>query len=215
MVNELPNNLQAWTYKEKRLQSQHKCDKCRCKYDILGDYGVCPACGKSNFISIINAKLNEMMEEFKEADESVKDRPKREIKWEKLTRCVSEFEALANRIREHMLCIRATPARKSDLSKLNFQNITTAVESMKNWYGFDIFTDISQKDQDFLNKMFNRRHVFTHNAGRVDQKYINNTGDKSVLINQVIRFRSNEIKRFIPLVRVCAVNFIEGFESLD
>jgi hypothetical protein len=63
--------------------------------------------------------------------------------------------------------------------------------------------------------MFNRRHIFVHNAGKVDQEYIDNTNDKSARLNQVIRFESREIKRILPLVRKCALNLIKGFESMN
>jgi hypothetical protein len=214
LVDQLPGNKPGWVYKEERQQSQHKCTQCRCLYDILGDYGVCPFCGQPNFAQVISKKLNDLAAKFEDVDENVADRHEREVEWEKLTRCVSEFEALANTMRTHLLQLPATPRRKADLSRLSFQRIIQAAERIEQWYGIEILYGVSQEDREFLNKMFNRRHIFTHNAGRVDQEYIDNTGDTSVRLNQVIRFRSREIKRLIPLIRTCSKNLIERFESL-
>jgi hypothetical protein len=142
------------------------------------------------------------------------DRDEREIEWEKLTRCVSEFEALGNAIRIHLLRLPQTPKRKSDLSQLSFQRVINAAERIKEWFGFDYLEGISTEDMRFVSIMFNKRHVFTHNAGRVDQEYIDNTGDTSVKINQVLRLRSKEIRRLLPLMRVISLNFVNGFSSI-
>lgn len=214
LLGELNENRPDWLYPEERQQTKKTCS-CRCVYDILGDFGVCPSCGKSNFMEIVNEKFDEFEEQFKDADENVSERGGREVEWEKLTRCVSEFEALANNIRTHLALIPVTPKRRSDINRLSFQRIINASDAIRNWFEIDILDGISDQDRNFLNKMFNRRHVFTHNGGRVDQEYIDNTGDDSVRLNQTIRFRSREIKRLIPLVKKCSLNFIEGYESIS
>jgi hypothetical protein len=139
----------------------------------------------------------------------------REVEWEKLTRCVSEFEALANAVRKSLLQMPATPKRRNDLSQLSFQRILNASDCIKNWYEIDILKNTTEENRVFLNKMFNRRHIFTHNAGKIDQEYIDNTGDTSVRVNQTIRFGSREIQRLIPLIRKCSTNLLEGFLSIE
>jgi hypothetical protein len=59
--------------------------------------------------------------------------------------------------------------------------------------------------------MFNRRHVLTHNGGRIDQEYLDKTGDTTVKLHQKIAVRSKEIKRLIPLLRTVAQNLFQGF----
>lgn len=213
LLGGMEENTPEWLYPEERQQTKKNCE-CHCVYDILGDFGVCPACSKPNFNDIITAKFNEFEMQFKDADEKFSERADREVEWEKLTRCVSEFEALANNLRIHLANIPATPKRKSDINRLSFQRITNASSALSNWFDINLFEGISEEDQEFLNKMFNRRHVFTHNGGRIDQEYIDNTGDNSVRINQTIRFKSKEVKRLIPLVRKCSENFISGYESI-
>jgi hypothetical protein len=59
-----------------------------------------------------------------------------------------------------------------------------------------------------------REHILTHNGGRIDQEYLDNTGDTSVLLHQKIVVRGKEIKRLVPLLRRCAQNLFGGFESM-
>lgn len=214
LLKEFPENTPEWIYPEERQQTKKTCE-CRCVYDILGDFGVCPACSKPNFTEIITSKFDEFENQFKDVDKNIADRADREVEWEKLTRCVSDFEALANNIRIHIVNFPLTPKRRSDIKRLSFQRITNASLAIKNWFDIDIFNGVSEDDQLFLNKMFNRRHVFTHNGGRIDQEYIDNTNDTSVRLNQTITFKSKEIKRLIPLVRKCSENFINGYVSIQ
>lgn len=213
LLGGMAENTPEWLYPEERQQTKKKCE-CRCVYDILGDFGVCPSCSKPNFTEIITEKFDAFEKQFKEADENITERADREVEWEKLTRCVSEFEALANNLRIHLANIPSTLKRKSDINRLSFQKIINAASALKNWFDIDLFEGVSPQDQEFINKMFNRRHVFTHHGGRIDQEYIDNTGDTTVRINQTIRFKSNEVKRLIPVVRKCSENFINGYENI-
>lgn len=215
ITKNLPENeISPWVYKEEQQQTQSQCTSCKIVVDILGDYGICPNCGLHNAREIFNEKIDSFENRFLEAFENLADRHEREEEWEKLLRCVSEFESLANELNKFLLSYPMTPSRRKDLSQLSYQKILNADKCIFNWFGFNILGLISSDDRDFLNKMFNRRHLFTHKGGRVDQEYIENTNDSTVKINQTIRLRSNEIKRLIPLIRQAGNNFIVGFVSI-
>jgi hypothetical protein len=215
VVNKLSENKPEWFYAEEKQQQSIKCPECKTRFDILGIYGKCPKCQKSNHLDIISAKLEDLQSQFDRADETLRDRHKRESEWKKLLSfSVSEFEALANYLKKMVLRIPATPKRKSDLSNLSFQNIIKANDCYSNWFGFEIFENIQRVDRDFMNKMFNRRHLIIHKASVVDQEYLDNTKDNSARLNQVIRIRSREIKRLLPLVKKSSMNLIKGIESI-
>ena len=61
---------------------------------------------------MIEAKLDKFEAQFKEADDTLKNRHEREIEWEKLTRCISEFEAMSNNIRQQLLRLPAIRWKK-------------------------------------------------------------------------------------------------------
>ncbi len=214
ILETLDGNTPKWMQPEERQQSKNKCS-CHCEYDILGDYGICPSCSKVNYRHVVTDKFDAFEAEFNDIDEHVTDRTDREIGWEKLTKCVSDFEDLANKLKVNLINIPSTPKRRSDIKQISFQRLLNAASALKAWFDIDIFKDISEVDQKFLNKMFNRRHIFTHNGGRVDEEYIKNTGEDDLRINQKIRFKSKEIKRLIPLVRKCSENLISGYEAIE
>jgi Zn finger protein HypA/HybF involved in hydrogenase expression len=215
VINKLPDNKPNWFYAEEKQQLSIKCPGCETHFDILGIYGKCPKCNNSNHRDMINLKLDALRSQFVHTEETMTDRHIRESEWKKLLSfCVSEFEALAVHLRKQLIRIPATPKRKSDLFNLSFQNILKANNCFLNWFGFEILNDIPNEDRDFMNKMFNRRHLIIHKAGEVDQEYLNNTEDRSVKLRQVIRIRSTEIRRLLPLIRKAATSLIDGIESI-
>jgi hypothetical protein len=214
-MDELPANKPGWMYAEQKQQNTFACPNCKTGYDILGEYGCCPACGKRNSLSVFERELRSAERLFQKADNELKNQADRGLEWERiLTRCVSDFEAMARDIQAQLLLFPATVRRKNDIRGISFQNILKAHDSITNWCGFELLPRFSDDDRKFLNRMFNRRHLLTHNAGRVDQEYLDNTGDRGVRLNQKIRVGSNEIKRLFPLLRKIAENFFNGFESI-
>ena len=120
-----------------------------------------------------------------------------------------------NDLRDHVLAsVPATPRRRRQIQELSFQNIIRVAESLHTYFGFDIL-DIDSEDRTFLNRQFNRRHLFTHNAGIVDTEYLQNTGDALVKLGQLIRVDSKHVKRLIPLVRTAAETLIDGCQSIQ
>jgi len=215
IVNKLSDNKPKWFYSEEKQQLSIKCPSCETHFDILGIYGKCPKCNKGNHLSIINSRVDDLQSQFVRAVETITDRHIRESEWKKLLSfCVSEFEALAIHQRKLLMRIPAIPKRKSDLTNLSFQNIAKANNCFLNWFGFEILDDISNEDRNFINTMFNRRHLIIHKAGEVDREYLNNTNDSSVKLRQAIRIRSAEIRRLLPLVKKAAINIINGIESI-
>lgn len=214
LADKLPENRAGWVYSEERQQSNYKCQKCRCVYDILGEYAICPHCATPNFQEVIHAKLAELNNQFRTADEDLADRHEREVEWEKLTRCVSDFEALAKAVRSHLLRHPLSSRRRIELATLNFQNLLPTAETLHKWFDIDILRGLSDDEKRFLHIMFNRRHVFVHNGGKVDQYYLDRTGDTSVRLHQLLRLKSKEIRRLLDLSITCSTNLLEGYFAL-
>ena len=63
--------------------------------------------------------------------------------------------------------------------------------------------------------MFNRRHLFTHCGGKVDQQYLDKTADATVRLNEVVRIDSKEVRRLLVLVNKIATNLLDGFDSIS
>ncbi len=215
LTNKLESNKSPWVYTEEKQQTQIRC-QCNTVFDILGEYGRCPKCNKHNGAKIINDRFEVIEKDFIEYESTIKESSKRENEWKSiLSNCVSTYDGLGNEFRKYLLFFPYTPKRRKDLTQISFQKILNSGECLNNWLGFDVFSGINDDDKNFLNKMFNKRHLFSHNNGIVDNEYLNNTGDTSLKLGQLVRLRSKEIKRFIPLIKQVSINLINGFESIS
>ena len=217
LLDNIPENKESpWRYTEERQQTHFKCAQCGRSFDVLGEYVECPMCGKCTHDVLIERKLAARNAEFEAARATLTDRHERENRWQQLLLgCVSDFEGFANDLRDRLLRLPATPSRKRALSSLSFQSIANAADRLREWFAFDVLDAIGTEDREFLNIMFNRRHLFVHRAGRVDQEYIDNSEDTTAKLNQVLRLKSTQIARLIPLLESATRNFIRGFESIE
>lgn len=217
LLDAIPENKQnPWRYAEQRQQTHFKCDRCKCAFDVLGEYVQCPDCPQTTHSRVVANKLAERLAEFETATASLTDRTERGNRWQQLlVGCVADFDGFASDIRDRLRRLPATPSRKQALGQLSFQNVVKAAERLDQWYGIDILKGIASDDREFLNVMFNRRHLFVHRAGRVDQEYLDNSGDTSARLNQVVRLKSGMISRLIPLLKISAAHFVSGVEAID
>ena len=62
--------------------------------------------------------------------------------------------------------------------------------------------------------MFLRRHVYEHNGGQVDQRYLDESGDTSVRFGQALREPSEDVFRLTGLILKMARNLHRGFHGL-
>lgn len=217
LLDAIPENTKnPWRYAEQRQQTHFKCDRRKCAFDVLGEYVQCPECPQTTHRRVIAAKLAARASEFETASASLTDRAERENRWQQLLiGCVADFDGFASDLRDRLQRFPATLSRKRALGQLSFQNIVKAAERLEQWYAFDILEGITPDDREFLNVMFNRRHLFVHRAGRVDAEYLQNSGDTSVRLNQVHRLKSGMIARLIPLLQQVTANFLTGFDAIQ
>jgi hypothetical protein len=179
-----------------RQQFHFTCSECNVAVDILGDYGWCPKCGRSNADVIIDRKLKSMETAFENACQNLADKNQRGEMLDRLTvGCISEIETLGNHLRHRLKLIPAIPKRKKELDKLSFQRVLDACESFDQWYGLETLEGVSEEQKAFLKMMLHRRHIITHNGGRVDADYLKFSSDTQAKLNERIRVRSSQVRR--------------------
>jgi hypothetical protein len=216
IVANLPNNHSPFVYSEERQQKNSSCKSCKTRYDILGEFGCCPNCGQLNTLDVYNDNLNLLLKRINnsslmEVEEEIQYNEWAEI----LKNCISDFEAMAKDIRDELFKIPATVDRKAELRSVSFQRIFEANESLSKWFGIDFMKGVSDEDKLFLNRCFQRRHILTHNSGVVDDKYIKNTNDTTVRINQKIRIEKDEAFHLIALMRAIGKKLFDGYSSIS
>jgi hypothetical protein len=158
-------------YASETQQTQYKCSKCNEFNDIRGIYGYCVACGWRNNLAAVK-------EVFAKLRSSLNDRAHSPENTVKLA--ISEYDACCRDF-VTQICRRIAmkPGRKAHLQRALFHDIDSdALELLKSMFDVDLRRDI--EDVPFVRMMMHRRHVFEHNAGVADQRYLDLSGDTSV-----------------------------------
>lgn len=107
-----------------------------------------------------------------------------------------------------------TPARGKEWERKKFHNLKQCAEGLSTVFDIRVLNQIDQDDVDFATLMFHRRHVYEHNGGEVDEKYIHDSGDTSVRPKQVIRESRESAMRTTDLVTRMAKNIHDGFHKI-
>jgi len=169
----------------------------------------------SNAEAVFERKAKSLRDAFENADQNLMDKNERGEVWDRLTvACISEIEALGNHVRYRLRLIPATPKRKNELERLSFQRVLDACESLDRWYGLDTLEGASGEEKAFLNMMLHRRHIITHNGGKVDADYLKLSGDSHAKLNERIRIRSSQVHRLLGIASLLCKNLTKGIQSI-
>ncbi len=104
--------------------------------------------------------------------------------------------------------------RRNRIAGKLFHDIKARAEDIEIIFGIKVFDDLSDADKKFVVMMFQRRHVYDHNGGQVDQKYIDESGDTSVRLMQALRETRENVHRLANLISKMTRNFHMGFHQI-
>jgi len=191
-------------YAEERQQNLFKCHACGGENDVLGRYGFCSLCGVHN-------GLQELQADLAKARARITDGGPYEGA---LTDVVSGFDSYARQLAKHLARTPMRRKRREMLAARLFHNLKARGAEMKAWFDIDFFDRISDADIEFTHRLFLRRHVYEHNGGEVDQRYIDESGDTTVRLKQHIRETAESATRLTDVVEQIAANIKKGFDDI-
>lgn len=128
---------------------------------------------------------------------------------------VTEFDSAARAIAKCLArMVKMKLGRKVDLERNLFHNVKRRAEELRQWFDIDIFKGMKPEDVSSVIKMFARRHVYEHNGGEVDKRYIEETGDTSVKVKQLIRETRESVLATVLAVDKMMVNLHGQFHEI-
>jgi len=215
----------AWHYAEEKQQTHFKCqtEGCGVDTDVLGIYGYCPRCGRTNARLAFNDAMARMLARWDQTNKNVSDRDARGEVWADLTtKSLTEFETLAKHLRRRLLTFPMTPSRRRQLEELNFQSPLQADDALRQWFDIGVVAwggnakipprAVKQLELPFITKMVQRRHILIHNGGVVDPDYLKLSGDTQSRLDEQIRISSRDARHFVEVVSEMGLNLLDGVE---
>ena len=104
--------------------------------------------------------------------------------------------------------------RKARFEKMRFHNLNVVAAELKTAFDIDVLAGLDSGDIEFAVRMFHRRHVYEHNGGGADEKYIRESGDTSVRPKQALRETQESAHRIVRLVEKMGANLHRGFHEV-
>jgi len=196
----------AFYYTAETQQTRYKCDHCGDFNDIRGRYGYCASCGWRNNAQLLMETFATLREKLNCGQTSPLDAVKS---------AVSEFDACCRDITAQITKrIPMKSARKIELERLVFHGVdSTLIASLKAMFDIDLFRGMDG-DIAFLRKMMHRRHVFEHNAGVADERYVQESGDADACEGVLIRETQANAHQLIAGLNRAVGNFDKDFHEL-
>jgi hypothetical protein len=200
----------AFYVSEQSQQRKFTCVACEEFNDILGDFGYCSSCGTRNDLAIFEGQtvpaIRERLNAGNVPENCVRD-------------AVASFDSFVGQYAKQLAdMVPMTEHRKNRLLKQRFHNFDEVCTTFKGWFDIDVCAGMQEDECDFVAKMFHRRHVYEHNGGEVDQKYLDESGDTTVRLKQRIHETQHDahslLSSLVKMVRNVHRTFHELFPPI-
>lgn len=197
-------------YREKELETSIVCDNCTLEYAVYGVFAFCPDCGTHNSLQILRSNFALATKELDMSASSDDKELAQYLMADALENVVSAFDGFGRQIAE---VYRDKTNNPDQAQHLSFQNIDRARDRVQNLFGLDFADRITQDEWESVRRCFQKRHVFAHRMGVVDQAYIDATGDIEAVVGRKVRVEPNEIEAFMRLLERVGDRLVSGLSK--
>lgn len=208
-ISYTPGKVEIRDYVEEELKKSVTCEKCNREFSIYSASAFCPFCGPRNPLIIFNQN-SDLAIKFVNLQNMITGSDKSDLEehgiFEKLIEksldtMVTAFETYC---KSKYTAVITTSTAESEYEVLrrirnSFQNLNETEKLLKN---FKVnLRDILGTQFDFVYNCFEKRHVFIHNSGIIDQKFIERTNCDHTLLGKKLILHQNEIITLIELLK--------------
>jgi hypothetical protein len=96
------------------------------------------------------------------------------------------------------------------IDKGRFQNIDEARRQFEASIAVDILEGLDPSQESVLRKVFEKRHLYEHNDGIVDQRYIEKIPDDARLIGQRAPLTIEELEQAADVLRIVLAKLVQA-----
>ncbi len=183
-----------YQYEEKQLETKVTCDYCTLEYSIYGLFAFCPDCGMHNSTQIFKKNM-ELVEKLIALSTREKDSELAQMLLVKsLETAVATFDGFGRAYCEAYGGRTSNPDKTRNIS---FQNLPKARASFQKAFGNDFANLLSSDEWNLVVRLFQKRHLFSHKMGVVDESYKEITNDPQAIVGRKITITPDEIQKLI------------------
>ena len=188
------------------------CEDCGARYGVIGNVLCCPCCGSDAddkvFIESLDSieKMISSIDEIKGIYIDLYGKPKAETMCESMVSnslgdIVSAFQRFAYKRFKYLFQYQVKPN--------DFQIVKKGSDLFKNQTGYGYEAWLSNDELNMMKIMFQRRHVIEHNGGRVDEKYLSESGDTAYIVSQKLKIDGRDIMDLLVIIKKLSQGLIK------
>lgn len=179
------------------------CKRCDTRYSVVGAAYFCPCCGHYAVEDIFDetlkslVKMLESIEEMKywfeqKYDSDAAETMSRSSIEGSLGDVISAFQKYAE--------ATFTSRSKKQVRPNDFQIVQKGSALYKDEFGSGYDKWLNSSEIEFMELMFQRRHILEHNSGLVDEMYLKKSKDSTYKIGQRVLVKPDEVKQLIDIM---------------
>jgi hypothetical protein len=196
-------------YREKALETELVCDKCTLRYAVYGVFAFCPDCGAHNSRQIL-AKNLDLFEKQLTLSKTLEKDLADHLVTDALENAVSAFDGYGREVARRFASKAMNQARAETIS---FQSLAGARKTCTELFGLDFAAEFSAAEWKAAVTAFQKRHLFSHTMGVIDEKYVAATGDTSAVVGRKAIVTPEEVVLLIHLLRRIGEALFTGLEA--
>jgi hypothetical protein len=128
---------------------------------------------------------------------------------------VAAFDSFVAQVSKELVKrVPMTVARQNRLSMFSFHKPDEVRSTFKDWFDIDLCEGMKEEACKSVALMFHRRHVYEHNGGEVNQRYLDISGDTTVRLKQRLRENKEGEHGLLSSLVKMARNLHAGFSEL-
>lgn len=196
-------------YREAKLETEVICADCTLRYSVYGVFAYCPDCGKHNSRQILEKNFEVIGKMLALAAVSDIEMAERLVQ-NALEDCVSAFDGFG---REVCRIFKSVAIDQSKVDKLSFQNVAAARSAVSEMFGIDLCADVTPDDWQSTLRSFQKRHLFAHKMGVVDDEYVKRSGDTQAVVGRKVALRAEEVRALVDVQRKIASSLFDRLQQ--
>ena len=179
-------------YVEEQLETEVICDQCGLEFAVYGVFASCPDCGQLNALKVLLSSLETAKKKLAlSKDRGLEQDLRRDFLKDALASSIGAFDAYGKALRAHraMAGFSARSNLFQDIEMLDAELCAAGMPGVEQLIGTSAWEDMKW--------FFQSRHVYSHNAGVVDTRFVAKQPTHASLLGRLLPLDATRVEKNI------------------
>ncbi len=179
-------------YVEEQLETEVICDQCGLEFAVYGVFASCPDCGQLNALKVLLSSLETAKKKLAlSKDRGLEQDLRRDFLKDALASSIGAFDAYGKALRAHraMAGFSARSSLFQDIEMLDAELCAAGMPGVEQLIGTSAWEDMKW--------FFQSRHVYSHNAGVVDTRFVAKQPTHASLLGRLLPLDATRVEKNI------------------